>query len=143
MTAEKNERVVYLEDVQPKSQSRNSDTSSASSVVPTTQVPKAAVTAVPTGGAKRQRTLMDMMGGGSRESGSDAKKIRLSAAASSSAASSSKAKSFGLQKLSAIPFDLAAFQESLPEEQKALLRLECEAMGQSWYIFRNSTLRRA
>jgi hypothetical protein len=53
-----------------------SDASSALSVVPTTQVRKAFVTAVPTGSAKShwQRTLMATMGGGSRESGSDVKK---------------------------------------------------------------------
>ncbi|TDL25619.1 uracil-DNA glycosylase [Rickenella mellea] len=37
-----------------------------------------------------------------------------------------------LQPLNSVPFSLSAFQESLSEEHRNLLRLECETMGKSW-----------
>ncbi|KAF8742663.1 hypothetical protein AX14_002895 [Amanita brunnescens Koide BX004] len=37
-----------------------------------------------------------------------------------------------LTKLNAIPFSLSAFQESLSEEEKQLLALECDTLGKSW-----------
>ena len=39
---------------------------------------------------------------------------------------------YGLQPLDSIPFSLASFKESLTEEEKRLLDLECETMGKSW-----------
>lgn len=35
-------------------------------------------------------------------------------------------------KLNSIPFSLSAYQQSLTDEQKDLLLLECETMGLSW-----------
>lgn len=40
--------------------------------------------------------------------------------------------SSGLQRLNFIPFSLSEFIESIPEDQRHLLKLECECMGKSW-----------
>ena len=66
---------------------------------------------------KRQRTLMDMFG----PPDVSTKKPKLAQSASS-----------GSQALNSIPFSLSAFQDSLTEEGKNLLSLECETMGKSW-----------
>jgi len=79
--------------------------------------------------------LMDMFGSsqessrgssqGSQSSQSSSKKPKISPSASTSLTSS-------LQSLNSIPFSISAFQESLDEEQRNLLKLECEVMGKSW-----------
>jgi len=66
---------------------------------------------------KRQRTLMDMFG----PSDVSTKKPKLAQSAGSSS-----------QALNSIPFSMSAFQDSLTEEGKNLLSLECETMGKSW-----------
>lgn len=40
----------------------------------------------------------------------------------------------GLQALNSIPFSMQTFKESLTEEQKELLQLECETLGKSWQV---------
>ncbi|KAF8150768.1 uracil-DNA glycosylase-like protein [Crassisporium funariophilum] len=85
--------------------------------------------------AKRQRTLGEMFSGSqgkkdtSTPSGSS---IKPSGAPIVASSSSSRPRQGGLLKLNAIPFSMAAYQESLSEEEKELLQLECEAMGKSW-----------
>jgi uracil-DNA glycosylase len=87
---------------------------------------------------KRQRTIEDMFFGGKRGN-ADAKKIKVSTSESNGASTGNKItvsalKSSGLQKLNSIPFSLSEFREILDEEQKRLLRLECEVMGKSWSV---------
>ncbi|KAF9048593.1 uracil-DNA glycosylase [Panaeolus papilionaceus] len=38
----------------------------------------------------------------------------------------------GLPKLNAIPFSMGSYVDSLSDEEKSLLKLECEVMGKSW-----------
>ncbi|KAF5382070.1 hypothetical protein D9615_004281 [Tricholomella constricta] len=94
------------------------------------------------GTVKRQRTLMDMLSVSQNSQGNtsgerSAKKLKLTASGVSSSSTSSLnstngSKTFGLQKLNSIPFSLASYRETLTEDQKGLLRLECEVMGKSW-----------
>jgi uracil-DNA glycosylase len=113
--------IVYLEDVE----------------VPSKNTPSTSVAATATGASnrtfftnvqpgKRQRTLADMFSGSQEkedgESEPSAKKPKLTAQGTAS-----------LTKLNAIPFSLSAYQESLSEEEKRLLALECDTMGKSWY----------
>ncbi|KAG7451075.1 uracil-DNA glycosylase [Guyanagaster necrorhizus] len=91
----------------------------------------------PSTSVKRQRTLMDMFANSQGKNASEpsAKKLKLSPASSTRQGMSSigkVTKGFGVQKLNSIPFSMSAFQESLTDEQRGLLRLECEAMGKSW-----------
>ncbi|XP_006459295.1 hypothetical protein AGABI2DRAFT_218352 [Agaricus bisporus var. bisporus H97] len=44
----------------------------------------------------------------------------------------SSLKTSGLRKLNSIPFSLSEFINSLDEDKRQLLRLECEVMGKSW-----------
>ncbi|KII89751.1 hypothetical protein PLICRDRAFT_108541 [Plicaturopsis crispa FD-325 SS-3] len=39
---------------------------------------------------------------------------------------------FGTQRLNSIPFSLSAFQDSLSQEERNLLALECDVMGKVW-----------
>jgi hypothetical protein len=54
------------------------------------------------------------------------KKARLSTTTAVGTSSTS------LRPLQSLPFSLSAFQASLSESERALLRLECETMGKSW-----------
>ncbi|KAK0193695.1 uracil-DNA glycosylase-like protein [Armillaria mellea] len=87
---------------------------------------------------KRQRTLMDMFANSQGKNASDpsTKKLKLSPASSTRQGASSSSgivvKGFGVQRLNSIPFSMSGFQESMTDEQRDLLRLECEAMGKSW-----------
>jgi uracil-DNA glycosylase len=96
---------------------------------------------------KRQRTLFDMLGSkpsqGSETSQATNKKPKLTASASGSrnrpttaAGSQSSGGSSGvgdgLQALNSIPFSSTEYTASLNEDQKRLLKLECETMGKSW-----------
>ena len=89
---------------------------------------------------KRQRTLVDMFSGSQGSSAEpSAKKIKLAGSASlSSKETTTKAttsiKVAGMQKLNSIPFSLSAYQESLSDEERKFLQLECEVMGGSWYV---------
>ena len=40
----------------------------------------------------------------------------------------------GLVKLNSIPFSMTSYLQSLSEEEKRLLQLECEVMGKSWQV---------
>lgn len=85
---------------------------------------------------KRQRTIEDMFFGGKKGTG-PVKKAKLSSSESKSDSvnkkiTASAPRTAGLLKLNSIPFSLSDFIDSLDEEQKRLLRLECEVMGKSW-----------
>ncbi|KAH9983086.1 uracil-DNA glycosylase [Russula compacta] len=64
------------------------------------------------------------------------KKPKLAASGSddkpSAAGTQPSAGSTGPQSLNSIPFSLAEYVASLTEDQKRLLKLECETMGRSW-----------
>lgn len=145
------ENVVYLEDVA----STNVSVMEENSTLDTTRKTTASKTSTPgateasssstKGTLKRQRTLMEMMSGGTKtpESGStiqkSAKKQKTSSKSGPSsdgneAGSSTGAATFGLQPLNSIPFSKVAFMESLSEEVRGLLELECETMGLSWWV---------
>jgi uracil-DNA glycosylase len=135
LTMDGTQSVVYLEDVEPTRKVAKREDNDASGSVNSSASKPATTAAV-----KRQRTLVDMFGS-SQEDTSSSKKPRLSASKSGSSVSSTKTsnigstsnlKGFGLQRLNSIPFSITSFQESLSEEQKKLLRLECEVMGKSW-----------
>ncbi|KAI0649340.1 uracil-DNA glycosylase [Trametes meyenii] len=56
-------------------------------------------------------------------------------AGSSQSPAAKKAKTIGLKSnpsLNSIPFSLSTFQDSLSDEEKKLLALECQTMGKSW-----------
>ncbi|TFY82874.1 hypothetical protein EWM64_g1138 [Hericium alpestre] len=134
-------RVVYLEDIEaPKTKTKDAKSTpndASSNASPGakgkggTQA-KTGVTAV-----KRQRTLVDMFSSAPAEP--SAKKPKLGKTGSSNSLTSSStvsrtgsAANFGLQALNSIPFSLSAYQESLTEDQRRLLKLELESMGKSW-----------
>ncbi|KAF8072038.1 uracil-DNA glycosylase-like protein [Lyophyllum atratum] len=129
---------VYLEDVQTaRVAASKEDNGPSSSPAEPGSVTKPATEGTTT--AKRQRTLMDMFPGSQGSQGKttlgepSAKKLKLTASGStSSLMSTNGSKIFGLQKLNSIPFSMSSFLESLTENQKGLLRLECEVMGKSW-----------
>ena len=137
MTTSSGNRVVYLEDLeQPSSQATLASTDEKSVVVSSDHnenvEPKEATSTT----GKRQRTLFDMLGStpGQGSEKKNAKKPKLAASGSSdkpSVAESSRG-SAGLQSLNSIPFSLSDYVDSLTEDQKKLLKLECETMGKSW-----------
>ncbi|KAA1467329.1 uracil-DNA glycosylase [Dentipellis sp. KUC8613] len=137
-------RVVYLEDLEPPkakpvgAEKEPADASpSASQESSASTKAKPAVTAV-----KRQRTLMDMFSSSPASAEPSSKKQKLVKSGSSSSAlavsgksvagSSASTTTLGLQPLNAIPFSMSAYQDSLTEDQRRLLKLECETMGKSW-----------
>ncbi len=126
-----NKSTVYLEDLDIPRVDKEGKPAVTSVVSGTTTT--AASTSL-----KRQRTLMDMFANSQGKNASDpsAKKLKLSPASSTrqsaSSSSGTVAKGFGVQRLNSIPFSMSGFQESMTDEQRDLLRLECEAMGKSW-----------
>ncbi|KAJ8072844.1 uracil DNA glycosylase [Marasmius tenuissimus] len=84
---------------------------------------------------KRQATLTDMFGGqgAKRQKLTPQRPTTSGSTTVKTAASSSKlSRPDGSQKLNAIPFSLKAFQDSLDEDQRNLLDLECQVLGKSW-----------
>jgi uracil-DNA glycosylase len=118
---------VYLEDVQTKSKKDDAVASPASTP---DNSQKAATTVT---GSKRQRTLEDMFGGSHKGKSSEpaGKKMRVSGSVPTGGSSTLGS---GTPRLNAIAFSLSSFQESLSDEQKSLLSLECEVMGKSWCV---------
>jgi len=130
MSSNPDQEIVYLEDLEGPSSSQRSDVSAVSATSLSQDASKK--NASKTVSAKRQITLLDMFAGnGGNSSGPSAKKQKLSPSNESTSSSGSKGL-IGLQKLNSIPFSLKAFQDSLNEEQKNLLRLECQTMNRSW-----------
>lgn len=129
------QKIVYYEDVEVSAIRVKSDGTKETSVTSkSVSKSNSSSTSAP---LKRQRTLMEMIPGASKEpttTGQPAKKAKLSTSASSDGPSSSPAKAvtFGLQPLNFIPFSMKEFKDSLTEEQRNLLLLECETMGKSW-----------
>jgi uracil-DNA glycosylase len=120
---------VYLEDVQTTSK-KDEAVASADTTPDNSQKVATAAT-----GSKRQRTLEDMFAGKGKSSEPAGKKMRVSGSApSGSTAKSSSSLGSGTHRLNSIAFSLSSFQESLSDEQKNLLCLECEVMGKSWYV---------
>ncbi|KAL0577652.1 uracil DNA glycosylase [Marasmius crinis-equi] len=86
---------------------------------------------------KRQIAITDMFGN------KDAKRQKLSPPTASGSGTTSIVKAIGTsqsslikptgpQKLNSIPFSMKSFQESLNEDHRNLLALECQVMGKSW-----------
>jgi len=108
--------------------------------------PNLAPSTTSTVNGKRQRTLFDMLGSkpgqGSETSQASNKKPKLTAPASGkrpttaagaqSSAGGSSSAAGGLQALNSIPFSSTEYTASLNEDQKRLLKLECETIGKSW-----------
>jgi uracil-DNA glycosylase len=87
---------------------------------------------------KRQRTIDDMFFGGKKGAG-PSKKPKMSGTESNGTSANTRIiasapKTSGLLKLNSIPFSSSEFIDSLDEEQKRLLQLECEIMGKSWSV---------
>jgi len=141
--ASQKEDFVYFEDVQgttaPTSTTTEGSEEVADSPVPAKTQQKSPPANKPAGGLKRQRTLMEMVATGSKSTtGQAPKKVKLEHSDSPSsgektpASSSLKQALVGKQSLNSIPFSMSAYLESLTEEEKKLLQLECETMGKSW-----------
>jgi uracil-DNA glycosylase len=130
------EDAAYLEDVQPKRATEADEEPSSSR-----KKNAASDTVSVSAGAKRQLTLADMFGsrGGPSSSAGEpsSKRAKLSTPSGPGfySKTSNSLKASGVQpKLNAIPFSVSAFQDSLTQEQKDLLKLECETMGKSWWV---------
>jgi uracil-DNA glycosylase len=141
--------LVYLEDLeQPSSQAAAASTNEEkpSAIAASSDNDENAKTKpTPTSNGKRQRTLLDMFGstpGQGPEAPSKKPKVAAAAASSArhkpSATSATGAQfppgesSSGQQALNSIPFSLTEYTTSFTEDQKRLLKLECETMGKSW-----------
>ena len=116
---------IYLEDVDTKFTKKSSEPNGSNT------------TSCSNAGNKRQRSIADMFGGGALSS-STAQKSEPAAKrmkASVFDSTSLKIGSAGTQdlKLNAIPFSLSQYQETLSDEERKLLALECACMGKSWY----------
>ncbi|KAF8624543.1 hypothetical protein AX15_005846 [Amanita polypyramis BW_CC] len=115
--------LLYLEDVE--SPSKNASKASTANIPATATNASSRTFFSATAGVKRQRTLTDMLSGSqekkSGESTPAAKKLKLAVQGTASST-----------KLNAIPFSLSAYQESLTEEERKLIALECDTMGKSW-----------
>ncbi|OCH95469.1 uracil-DNA glycosylase [Obba rivulosa] len=121
------ENVVYLEDLEEKSESETvkphvSGAPTSAELTKAEAKAPAGAQAKSTGvGLKRQRTLLDMFAGSDSSAPAPAvKKIRTESSSSS------------LQPLNSVPFSSSGFWESLTDEEKELLALECETLGKSW-----------
>jgi uracil-DNA glycosylase len=116
----------YLEDIDPTIKStskreRLDDDSDPQLVEPGNS---STITPAP---VKRQRTLGEMFSGAHASKGSESTSSIASDGATASASGAS-----GLVKLNSIPFSMTAYLESLSDEEKRLLQLECEVLGKSW-----------
>lgn len=129
-------RVVYLADVE-----KDAPSSRDASTTPSASQDTSNASGSASNPLKRQRTLVDMFvapkNSQSAKSGQrETKKAKLDVSNAASAGAT-KAKvpvtgSSGLQRLNFIPFSLSEFIESIPEDRRHLLKLECECMGKSW-----------
>ncbi|KAJ8582736.1 uracil-DNA glycosylase [Rhizopogon salebrosus TDB-379] len=127
------QHVVYLEDVETTALSTpNAENVSVTPSASQNGSVKAAVkTTEATGVMKRQRTLMDMLSGPPNGNSAEpaAKKLKL---ASNSGSAKIAVGGVSVQRLNAIPFSLSQYTDSIPEDHRHLLKLECECMGKSW-----------
>lgn len=147
LSMEPTQRVVYLEDLQgpPPAAKADEDASQDASDAGENEskggVTVAKTTTTAAGGAKRQRTLMDMFSVAPKDgAGPASKKLKASPSLSSvsgslvpgSSKGTSSSTKIGFVPLNSIPFSLSAYLESLTEDQRRLLQLECETLGKSW-----------
>lgn len=127
-------RVVYLEDLEkPAAAIKENvavtadETDDETTVVQTeTRAaaiadPKSASRKTQTGATKRQRSLLDMMPSAPSSS-------------PTSRSTTTKIAKTDLPTLNSIPLSMSDFQNSLSDEAKRLLTLECESMGKSWLV---------
>lgn len=128
---------VYFEDVDTSDTAKQEDAPPSSPMPSSTpSLPKSSSQS--SGSTKRQRTLVDMFTSSQGKiliHEPSAKKQKLTTSALTSGSSSLKSNGsrlFGVQKLNSIPFSMAEYLETLTDDQKRLLRLECEVMGKSW-----------
>jgi uracil-DNA glycosylase len=146
MATPSEKRIVYMEDLEsPSSQATVASKDEKLPIVASSDPdhnesakPKPAPSTSTTNG-KRQRTLFDMLGSAPRQGSgaSSSKKPKLTASSLgndklSSSGAQSSGRSSDQQSLNSIPFSLSEYVESLTEDQKRLLKLECETMGKSW-----------
>lgn len=146
MSTPSESRLVYLEDLEkPSSQAAAASTNDEKPSVISDNDENAKTKLTPTSNGKRQRTLFDMFDSTPGQ-GSEApsKKSKLAAAAAPSnrnkpSTASATGAQFPLggssssqQALNSVPFSLSEYTTSLTEDQKRLLKLECETMGKSW-----------
>ncbi|KAL6302469.1 uracil-DNA glycosylase [Sparassis latifolia] len=74
----------------------------------------------------------------SATAGPASKKIKLaSSSTASSVGSMSNSSSGSAKSLNSIPFSLSAYQDTLSDEEKTLLSLECETLGKSWQMLKD------
>jgi hypothetical protein len=135
------QHVVYLEDVETTALSTpNAENVSVTPSASQNGSVKAAVkTTEATGVMKRQRTLMDMLSGPPNGNSAEpaAKKLKLAASSSNSGSAKIAVGGVSVQRLNAIPFSLSQYTDSIPEDHRHLLKLECECMGKSWCVRRS------
>lgn len=131
------EKAVYLEDIEVRKPDEKDKIKNGENASATVAVTKEKSSTAVTG--KRQRTLMEMSGKAKMKVLPAVKKQKIEGNNSSSGAlegapssSPPKTLTFGLQPLNSIPFSMQAFKDSLSDDQKGLLLLECETMGKSW-----------
>lgn len=137
--------VVYLEDLEaPQSSPANavSDekenakvaavaTSSSVTKMTNDASNKSTVTKTTT---KRQATLMDMFSGSSSQPNKKKIKIENSTSSVGPETEASTSTENAGRSLNSIPFSISGYTESLSDDERRLLGLECETMGKSWFV---------
>ena len=128
---DKKPAVVFLEDLEtPKAATKENVSVDASKENATTDTEdsgetkgtptKASDKKTATGATKRQRAITDMFS-------------KAPSASSSSAPATKKARTLTANpSLNSIPFSLTEYQDSMNDDEKKYLALECETMGKSW-----------
>lgn len=134
--------VVYLEDLETPTSSQATEAAGdkPAKVVAsktTTKVSKSASSDAKNSKAstKRQASLMDMFSGAGAQSIAKKRKIEKSSVSTTEETVSPPATLAPPkpgQTLNSIPFSLSAYVQSLSEDQRRLLALECDTMGKSW-----------
>lgn len=136
LSADDQSSTVYLEDIDPSYGMKKREDGQGQRSLHSSQDQANASQEKPSGSNKRQRTLEDMFFGG-KKGKEPVKKVKLSTSDAEGSAvkkiAMSSLKTSGLRKLNSIPFSLSEFINSLDEDKRQLLRLECEVMGKSWY----------
>ena len=138
------EKVLYYEDIEVKARTEaaeDDDAKKKTSVISTSVAKTKTTTSSASAPLKRQRTLMEMMSVSSKDtktSEQPAKKAKLSTSVTPKTPSASTSVKTGIQPLNSIPFSMQGFKDSLTEEQRDLLLLECETMGKSWCVHQTS-----
>ncbi|KAF8656815.1 hypothetical protein AX16_002364 [Volvariella volvacea WC 439] len=125
---------TYLEDVDPAHKKSNKGKEASESAPASRPAPSSAPAGVGSSSGKHQRTLDGFFAVKSAKGGDGDERAskRIKMAKEATPAASSSAPNLELQPLNSIPFSLSSFQESLTEEQRRLLKLECEVMGRAW-----------